>query len=62
MKKLRLRKWVKYLLLGIINLIIILNINVLIKEPITINQYRINILILAAILLSNGIAIYKIEN
>ena len=62
MKKLRLRKWVKYLLLGIINLIIILNINVLINEPITINQYRINILILAAILLSNGIAIYKIEN
>ena len=62
MKKLRLKKWVKYLLLGIINLIIILNINVLIKEPITINQYRINILILAAILLSNGIAIYKIEN
>ena len=62
MKKLRLKKWVKYLLLGIINLIIILNINVIIKEPITINQYRINILILAAILLSNGIAILKIEN
>jgi hypothetical protein len=61
MKKIRLKKWVRYLMLSIIDLIIILNLPNLMKEIVTINDYRQNILILFIILFSNILLICKIE-
>lgn len=61
MKKIRLKKWVRYLILSIIDLIIILNLPNLMKEIVTINDYRQNILILFIILFSNILLICKIE-
>ena len=61
MKKIRLKKWVRYLMLSIIDLIIILNLPNLMKEIVTINDYRHNILILFIILFSNILLICKIE-
>lgn len=61
MKKLKLRKWVKYTILAIIDFIIILNLPNLIKEPATVNQYRLNIIIVACIIFFNTISISKIE-
>jgi hypothetical protein len=61
MKKIRLKKWVRYLMLSIIDLIVILNLPNLMKEIVTINDYRQNILILFIILFSNILLICKIE-
>nr|DAW20990.1 MAG TPA: hypothetical protein [Caudoviricetes sp.] len=61
MKKIRLKKWVKYLMLFIIDLIVILNLPNLMKKIVTINDYRQNILILFIILFSNILLICKIE-
>ena len=61
MKKLKLKKWVKYVILFILDLIMILNLPNLIKEPATINDYRLNILILFFIIMINILSIYKIE-
>lgn len=61
MKKLKLKKWVKYTILAIVDLIIILNLPSLIKEPATVNQYRLNIIIVACIIFFNTISISKIE-
>ena len=61
MKKIRLKKWVRYLILSIIDLIVILNLPNLMKEIVTINDYRQNILILFIILFSNILLICKIE-
>lgn len=61
MKKIRLKKWVRYLMLSIIDLIIILNLPNLMKKIVTINDYRQNILILFIILFSNILLICKIE-
>lgn len=61
MKKIRLKKWVRYLILSVIDLIVILNLPNLMKEIVTINDYRQNILILFIILFSNILLICKIE-
>lgn len=61
MKKIRLKKWVRYLMLSIIDLIVVLNLPNLMKEIVTINDYRQNILILFIILFSNILLICKIE-
>ena len=62
MKKLRLRKWCKYTLVGIANAIVLLNLPLIFKEAITLNDYRYNILVLGAIILSNMFAVMMIEN
>ena len=62
MKKLKLKKWVKYVILFILDLIIILNLPILIKIPTTVNDYRFNILILFFIIMINLLSIYKIED
>lgn len=62
MKKLKLKKWVKYVILFILDLIIILNLPNLMVEPTTINDYRFNIIILFIILMINLLSIYKIED
>lgn len=62
MKKLKLKKWVKYVILSILDLIIILNLPNLMVEPTTINDYRFNIIILFIILMINLLSIYKIED
>ena len=61
MKKLKLKKWVKYVILSILDLIMILNLPNLMVEPTTINDYRLNILILFFIIMINILSIYKIE-
>ena len=61
MKKLKLKKWVKYVILSILDLIIIFNLPNLIKEPATINQYRLNIIIVFCIIFINMFSISKIE-
>lgn len=62
MKKLKLKKWVKYVILSILDLIMILNLPNLMVEPTTINDYRFNIIILFIILMINLLSIYKIED
>ena len=62
MKKLKLKKWVKYVILSILDLIIILNLPNLMVEPTTINDYKFNMLILFIILMINLLSIYKIED
>ena len=62
MKKLKLKKWVKYVILFILDLTIILNLPNLMVEPTTINDYRFNIIILFIILMINLLSIYKIED
>lgn len=62
MKKLKLKKWVKYVILFILDLIIILNLPNFMVEPTTINDYRFNIIILFIILMINLLSIYKIED
>lgn len=62
MKKLKLKKWVKYVILSISDLIMILNLPNLMVEPTTINDYRFNIIILFIILMINLLSIYKIED
>ena len=62
MKKLRLRKWVKYLLLGIANTLLLINLPMIIRQVNTINDYRYNILAIATIIIINSVAILKIEN
>lgn len=61
MKKLKLKKWVKYVILSILDLIIILNLPNLMVDSTTINDYRFNILILFLIIMINVLSIYKIE-
>ena len=61
MKKLKLKKWVRYTLLFTLDMVIIFNLPILIKEPDTINDYRFNILILFFIIIINILSIYKIE-
>lgn len=62
MKKLKLKKWVKYVILSILDLIMILNLPNFMVEPTTINDYRFNIIILFIILMINLLSIYKIED
>lgn len=62
MKKLKLKKWVKYVILSILDLIMILNLPNLMVEPTTINDYRFNIIILFIILMINLLSICKIED
>ena len=62
MKKLRLRKWCKYTLLAIVNLVIILNLPLIIKNATTLNDYRHNIIALGMIIIFNTLAVCKIEN
>ena len=61
MKKLRLKKWVKYLILTIFDTIVILNLPSILKDPNILNNYRFNILIIGTFLLINLIGILKIE-
>ena len=57
MKRLRLRKWVKYSILSIFDLIFILNLPVILKDTGNINDYRFNILILFLFSVINTVAI-----
>lgn len=61
MKKLKLRKWVKYSILAILNLIVIINLPSIIRTADTVNNYRFNILVIATIIFINSLYIYKIE-
>ena len=61
MKKLRLKKWVKYLLLTILDLIFILNLPVILKDTGNLNNYRFNIIVLFTFFIINGIAVAIIE-
>ena len=61
MKKLKLRKWVKYLILAILNSIVIINLPSILRTTDTVNNYRFNILVIATIIFINSIYIYKIE-
>lgn len=61
-KKLRLKNWVKYLILGIIDLIFIINLPNILKDTESINNYRFNILIIMIFLIINIIFIGIIEN
>lgn len=61
-KKLRLKNWVKYLILGIIDLIFIINLPNILKDTESINNYRFNILIIMIFLIINIIFMGIIEN
>ena len=62
MKKLRLRKWVKYTILFTINFIIIINLpNILKNVENNVNNFRYNVFIIFLIFIGNLVAISKIE-
>lgn len=62
MKKYKLRKWVKYTMLGIINFIIIINLpNILIEINNNANNFRYNILVITVIIVGNILSIKYIE-
>lgn len=60
-KKLKMKKSTKYLILVIIDLIVIFNLPLILRDVETINDYRYNILILVIIFIVNAIADIKIE-
>lgn len=62
MKKLKLKKKWKWLLLGIFDSIVILNLPLIIKNTTDLNNYRFNIIILAIFFTINFISIIKIES
>ena len=62
MKRMKMKKNLKYIILGTINLIIIMNLPSILKNATTLNKYRYNWLIIALIILGNAISIIKIEN
>lgn len=58
----RLRKWVKYLILGVINGIVLINLPLILKDANeSINDFRYNWLVIFTIIIINAIAIAKIE-
>lgn len=62
MKKLRLRKWVKYTMLFAINFIVIINLpNILIEINNNANNFRYNILVITVIIVGNILSIKYIE-
>lgn len=61
MKKLKLRKWVKYLILSIIDGIIMWNLPKIIVDSNTLNEYRYNIIVLFIIIIFNLIGIIIAE-
>lgn len=62
MKKYKLRKWVKYTMLGIINFIIIINLpNILIEINNNANNFRYNILVITVIIVGNILSVKYIE-
>lgn len=62
MKKLKLRKWVKYTALGMVDLGFILNIPNIIKNTETLSGYRYNIIVLGIFFLINILVISLIED
>ena len=60
-KKLKMKKSTKYLVLVIIDLIVIFNLPLILRDVETINDYRYNILILVIFFIVNTIADIKIE-
>lgn len=61
MKKLKMKSNLKYTILFIIDLIIVLNISLILKDVKTINDYRYNMIILFVWFFINGLAVVKIE-
>lgn len=61
MKKLKLRKWVKYLLLIILDLIVIFNIPAILRDVKTLNEYRFNMILLFIFFMINLITMIIIE-
>lgn len=61
MKKLKLKTWVKYTILAIVNLVIILNLPLIIRQGNTLNDYRFNILAITVFIIMNAIAVLQIE-
>lgn len=62
MKKLRLRKGVKYVLFGIFNIIVFMVLPNILKTPNDINTYRANIGILTILLAIDFISLINIES
>lgn len=60
-KKLKMKSNLKYLILFTIDLILILNLPMVLKDPVTLNNYRFNMIILGLMLITNGIAVMQIE-
>jgi len=61
-KKIKLKASFYYTLLFIVDFIFIYNAPLIIKEANTINQYRLNWLIMFVVLMVNGLAICMLED
>lgn len=59
--KLKMKNNLKYLILGVVDLITLLNLPLFMKEVNTINDYRFNMILLFTIFILNAIAIHSIE-
>lgn len=59
--KLKMKNNLKYLILGVIDLIALLNLPLFMKEVNSINDYRFNMIILFTIFILNAVAIHSIE-
>lgn len=59
--KLKMKNNLKYLILGVVDLIALLNLPLFMKEVNSINDYRFNMIILFTIFILNAIAIHNIE-
>lgn len=59
--KLKMKNNLKYLILGVVDLIALLNLPLFMKEVNTINDYRFNMILLFTIFILNAIAIHNIE-
>ena len=59
---LKMKSNLKYTILFLIDLVVILNLPLILKNQNSINDYRYNMLVLFALFISNAIAVYKIEN
>jgi len=61
MKKMKLRKWVKYLILILLNIMMLIIIANLLRNVKTVNDYRFNSLIIIIYMMIDTLLIYKIE-
>lgn len=61
MKKMKLRKWVKYLILILLNIMMLIIIANLLRNVKTVNDYRFNSLIIIIYMMVDTLLIYKIE-
>ncbi len=59
--KLKMKSNLKYLILGVVDLIALLNLPLFMKEVNSMNDYRFNMIILFTIFILNAVAIHNIE-